>query len=67
MSRWYFRIGGAALAMAGVGILFYARTERVVEASAMVALGVGSFAFSFVRSGDRVADAAKTHLEEGAD
>jgi hypothetical protein len=63
MARWYFRISGAVLVVAGVAVWFYTGGQHLLVLGLMVAIGVSLFAFSFARRGDRVASAAREHLE----
>jgi Flp pilus assembly protein TadB len=63
MARWYFRLGGGILAFAGVAVWFYTGMQYLLPVVLMVAVGLSLFAFSFARRGDRVASAAREHLE----
>jgi hypothetical protein len=63
MARWYFRLGGGILALAGIAVWFYTDGQHLLVPGFMLAAGLGSIAFSFAHRGDRVANAAKEHLE----
>ena len=62
MARWYFRLGGALLLLAGVAVWFPSGRENAIGVGILVLFGLISFAYSFVRPGDRVAHAAREQL-----
>ena len=62
MARWYFRLGGALLLLAGLGVWLSNGSENAIGIGLLVVLGLISFAYSFAHPGDRVAHAAKEHL-----
>ena len=63
MARWYFRLGGALLLLAGAAVWFSTGGENAIGIGILLLLGLISFAFSFARPGDQVAHAAREHLD----
>ena len=67
MSRWYFRVGGLVLIASGAAVILSLGGEHALEAGTLVVLGAGALVYSFLRSGDRVADAAREYMNLPAD
>jgi hypothetical protein len=63
MARWYFRLGGLVLGVAGVAVWVSTGNENLIAVFILLFLGLVSFAFSFARPGDRVAHAAREQLD----
>jgi hypothetical protein len=63
MARWYFRLGGASLLVAGIAVWLATGLENAIGVGILVLLGLASFAYSFVHPGDRVAHAAREHFD----
>jgi hypothetical protein len=63
MARWYFRLGGALLLIAGIAVWLSTGRENALGIGILLLLGLVSVAYSFVRPGDRVAHAAREHLD----
>jgi hypothetical protein len=66
MARWYFRIGGLVVAIAG-GLLWTTAQPNAWMASLLVVAGLASFGYSFVRRGDKVANTAREYMDIGPD
>ena len=63
LSRWTFRIGGGAAALAGAAVLW--SEGSIIPGLGLLALGVWWLVLSFSRDKNSVADAARNDLEAG--